>query len=93
MVSSNLGVGSFAPYEYPEVVDVELDKFRKLKKSVPFNGGWEERIFYEVRPLTKTTIDWLVNNYGSLNYQNTWWSTHNSIVMRDSIYTHWKLCQ
>lgn len=92
MVSSNLGLGSFTPYEY-DVVDVELSPFRKLKKTVPVDGAWEERIFYEIRPLKRETIDWLTTNYGNLRYQNTWWSTHNSIVMRDTIYTHWKLCE
>lgn len=91
MVSSDMGVGSFAPYQ--EVIDVEPVNFRKLKKTVPFNGGWEERTFYEIRPASISTLDWLHNNYGGYSYQNTWWSTHNSIVMRDKIYTHWKLCQ
>ena len=92
MVSSNLGVGSFKPYEY-EVVDVELNPFRKLKKTVPVNGAWEERVFYEIRPASISTLDWLHHHYGQHKYQTTWWSTHNSIVMRDTIYTHWKLCQ
>ncbi len=95
MVSSNLGIGSFKPYEEVtyEVVDTELDKFRKIKKTVPVNGAWEERVFYEIRPNTQERINWLVDNYGSSRYQETWWYTHNSIVMKDSIYTHWKLCQ
>lgn len=91
MVSSSMGVGSFATYE--EIIDVEPDNFRKLKKTVPFNGGWEERVFYEIRPASISTLDWLHTNYGGYSYQNTWWSTHSSIVMRDNIYTHWKLCQ
>lgn len=91
MVSSSMGVGSFVNYE--EIIDVEPVNFRKLKKTVPSNGGWEERTFYEVRPASISTLDWLHNNYGGHSYQNTWWSTHNSIVMRDKIYTHWKLCQ
>ena len=84
--------GSFAPiYQYVE--EVEPVNFRKLKKTVSVNGVWEERIFYEIRPASISTIDWLTKHYGKYSYQSTWWSTHNSIVMRDNIYTHWKLCE
>jgi hypothetical protein len=65
-----------------------------IKKIVPLNGGREERTFYEVRPEINATLDWLTNHYGAFKYQETWWYTsHNSIVMRDNIYTHWKLCE
>jgi hypothetical protein len=60
---------------------------------VPLNGGWEDRTFYEVRPKINVTLDWLTKHYGVFKYQETWWYTNNSIVMRDNIYTHWKLCE
>ena len=90
MVYADMGLGTV---KYDDPIDVTPVNFRKLKKTVPFQGGWEERTFYEVRPNTQARIDWLVKNYGSRRYQETWWHTHNSIVMRDNIYTHWKLCE
>lgn len=67
--------------------------FRTIKKTVSVNGVWEERIFYEIKPFSHDALNWLNKHYGKHNYQITWWPTHTSIVMRDSIYTHWKLCQ
>ena len=90
MVSSNLGL---TPIDY-QYIDEEPINFRKLKKTVPIgDGNWEERVFYEIKPMKRETIDWLTTHYGRLSYQNTWWSTHTSVVMNDKIYTHWKLCE
>jgi hypothetical protein len=79
--------------KYDDPIEVVPVNFRKLKKTVPLNGGWEERTFYEVRPKINATLDWLTKHYGVFKYQETWWYTNNSIVMRDNIYTHWKLCE
>ena len=90
MVSPNLGL---TPIDY-QYVDESPINFRKLKKTVPIgNGDWEERIFYEIKPLKSSHVNWLTEQYGRMRYQHTWWSTHTSIVMSDKIYTHWKLCE
>ena len=90
MVYADMGLGTI---KYDDPIEVVPVNFRTLKKTVPLNGGWEERTFYEVRPKINVTLDWLTKHYGRFKYQETWWYTNNSIVMRDNIYTHWKLCE
>lgn len=90
MVYADMGLGTI---KYDDPIEVVPVNFRKLTKTVPLNGGWEERTFYEVRPKINVTLDWLTKHYGVFKYQETWWYTHDSIVMRDNIYTHWKLCE
>jgi hypothetical protein len=85
--------GTFSPI-YQE--DAEPIYFRKFKKTVPSNGAWEDRIFYEITkfPMDKsTTENWLYKHYGAKRYTDTWWSTHNGICMNEKIYTHYKLCE
>ena len=90
MVYADMGLSTI---KYDDLIEVVPVNFRTLKKTVPLNGGWEERTFYEVRPKINVTLDWLTKHYGVFKYQETWWYTNNSIVMRDNIYTHWKLCE
>lgn len=89
MVSSNMGLGSDNIIE--EVEYIRDVNFRRIEKTVGVNGEWESRVFYEIKPVKYEYEEWLKKNYGQANYQTSWWITHTSIVMRDIIYTHWRL--
>ncbi len=70
--------------------------FRKFKKTIPVDGEWEDRVFYEITkfPLgRKETFDFLQKHYGEPKYCNTWWSTFNGISMNEQIYTYYKLME
>lgn len=76
--------------------DIEPVYFRKFKKTIPLDGTWEDRVFYEITRFSisrQSTIDLLFNNYGEPKYSNTWWATHNGICMNEKIYTHYKLLE
>ena len=75
-----------------EIIEVEPVYFRKLKKIVPDgNNGWEERIFYAITKNVADTRQWLQKNYGEAKYSNTWWYSPDTIVMSETIYTHYAL--
>jgi hypothetical protein len=85
--------GTFSPI-YQE--DAEPIYFRKFKKTVPSDGAWEDRIFYEMTLflIGRDAIEkWLEKHYGIARYAGTWWTTHNGICMNEKIYTHYKLCE
>lgn len=90
MVSPNMGL---APYNITEEIIYPSgpNNFRRFEKTVAVNGEWENRVFYEIRPHKYEYEAWLTKHYGQPNYQHTWWVTHNSFVMRDNVYTHWRL--
>jgi hypothetical protein len=70
--------------------------FRKFKKTVPLDGSWETRVFYEITkfPLgRKETEQWLEDHYGKLKYSDSWWKTFNGICMNEKIYIHYKLLE
>lgn len=80
----------------PEYVDLEPIYFRKFKKTVPLNGGWEDRVFYEIKKPTRElhhSIEWCEKNYGGRRYSDTWWNTQEAIIMNEKIYIHYKLIE
>lgn len=86
--------GTFFPAQ--EIEEVEPVYFRKFKKTVPLDGDWEDRVFYEITrfPMGRqNTIDWLLEHYHNKVYADTWWVTVNGIVMNEKIYTHYKLME
>lgn len=86
--------GTFFPH--PEVIEVEPIYFRKFKKTVPLDGDWEDRVFYEITKFPmgrQTTLDWLTEKYKHPMYSNTWWATDNGICMNENIYIHYKLME
>ena len=86
--------GTFFPAQ--EIEEVEPVYFRKFKKTVPLDGQWEDRVFYEITKFPmgrQETINWLNKYHNASKYANTWWSTHNGICMNDKIYTHYKLME
>lgn len=69
---------------------------RKFKKTVPVDGAWEDRVFYEMTqfPLGRQqTQDLLKKHYGPGVYSVSWWSTFNGIAMSEKIYIHYKLLE
>ena len=86
--------GTFFPYQ--DIEEVEPIYFRKIKKTVPVDNTWEDRVFYEITKFPmgrQSTIDWLSNQYGPVRYSETWWQTSNGICMSEKIYTHYKLME
>jgi hypothetical protein len=51
-----------------------------------------ETKFYPIGHESKTK-SWLINNYGRSAYPITWWTTFDSVYVREDIYTHYKLCE
>lgn len=86
--------GTFFPAQDYETVEPVF--FRKFKKTIPIDGSWEERVFYEITrfPMGRSdTEKWLHKHYGDVNYSVSWWATHNGICMYEKIYTHYKLSE
>ena len=86
--------GTFFPAQ--EIEEVEPVYFRKFKKTIPLDGQWGDRIFYEITKFPmgrQSTIDWLAKFHGPYRYSDTWWYTHNGICMSEKIYIHYKLVE
>lgn len=86
--------GTFFPVQ--DIEEVEPIYFRKFKKTIPVDGEWEDRTFYEITrfPLGRgNTEEWLRKHYGNVRYSFSWWTTHNGICMYEKIYTHYKLSE
>lgn len=79
-----------------EYIEPEVIPFRTLKKSVWNGKEWEVYIFHEMKKKEsekRKIVEWLQEHYGRSGYVKTWWTTFDSVVMRDIIYTHWKLLE
>lgn len=76
--------------------DIEPINFRKFKKTIPLDGKWEDRVFYEIKTNNKewhNAIKWCNKHYGGQSYTDTWWSTNNAVIMNEKIYIHYKLME
>lgn len=81
---------------YIEYIDETPINFRKIVKKFSNDGVWEDRVFYQmILPESKLRDirEWLTKQYGASIYGNNWWATYSTVVMRDKIYTHWKLLE
>lgn len=56
---------------------------------------WIDKKFVKVwnssSHLRQIDVSWFVRHYGNAVYGQTWWTTIDSIVMEERIYTHWAL--
>ena len=96
MVQANMGL---TPLEY-DVVDA-VPTTQKIKKQVPVNGVFEERVFIRI-PIRGTDRlrkgeseleNWCYKHYKEPRYLGPWFKVSGFIVLDEKTYVHWKLCE
>ena len=71
----------------------EIIPVKRSFKKTSWNGvDWETMQYFELE-LDQKLMTWCELHYNRPKYTRTWWSTHNSIVINEKIYVHWKLCE
>jgi hypothetical protein len=58
-----------------------------VTKKIVIDGKFVETKFYPIGHESKTKF-WSLNNYGRSVYPITWWTTFDSVYVREDIYTH-----
>ena len=96
MVQTKMGL---TPLEY-DVVDA-VSQTQKIKKQVPVNGVFEERLFIRI-PIRGTDRlrkgdseleKWCYKHYKEPKYLGPWFKVSGFIVLDEKTYVHWKLCE
>lgn len=69
---------------------------RKVKKTIPVNGKWEDRVFIRI-PVgssgNKELEDWCRKYYGNPGYLGPWFKVSGYVILDEKTYVHWKLCE
>lgn len=64
----------------------------KITKIIEHSGEWKECVFVRMQHTYKLK-DWCKENYGNPKYLGSWYELGlaNVIILREEVYTHWKL--
>lgn len=75
-----------------EVVDAVGTKNIVTRKKVYENDEWKDRLFYRMVHTTKIE-NWCREHYGEPKYLGKWLCSGSYIVMDESTFIHYKLCE
>jgi len=82
------------PLDY-DIVDA-VPATRKIKKTIPVDGKWEDRIFIRIpvgQSGNKELEDWCSKYYGTPRYLGPWFKVSGYVILDEKTYVHWKLCE